>query len=74
VTFSLGDPATAKTSTLELVERYNEEVVRHFWQEHLSINLAYTGKTARELSLATGRPAYTIHSFENANPASKFEL
>ncbi|BCO11234.1 hypothetical protein GEOBRER4_n1003 [Citrifermentans bremense] len=74
MTFSLGDPGTAKTSTLELVERYNEEVLRHFCQEHLSINLAYTGKAARELSLATGRPACTIHSFENANPASKFDL
>lgn len=40
----------------------------------LSINLSYSGKVARELSLASGRPACTIRSFEKANPASKFAL
>jgi len=71
---SMGDPGTAKTSTLKVIERFNEEVLVAQGREHISINLAYTGKAARELSLATGRPACTISSFENANPASKFAL
>ena len=73
-TLSMGDPGTAKTSTLKVIERFNEEVLTPQGREHISINLAYTGKAARELSLATGRPACTISSFENANPASKFAL
>ena len=73
-TLSMGDPGTAKTSTLKVIERFNEEVLVPQGREHISINLAYTGKAARELSLATGRPACTISSFENANPASKFAL
>ncbi|WP_214608074.1 MobF family relaxase [Geoanaerobacter pelophilus] len=71
---SMGDPGTAKTSTLKVIERFNEEVLVPEGQEHLSVNLAYTGKAARELSLATGRPACTLSSFEKANPASKFAL
>ncbi|MBJ6750489.1 MobF family relaxase [Geomonas anaerohicana] len=74
ITYTLGDPGAAKTTTLQLVERFNDQVLRPYGEEHLSINLAYTGKAARELALATGRPACTIHSFENANPASKFDL
>ncbi|WP_136525386.1 MobF family relaxase [Geomonas ferrireducens] len=74
ITFSLGDPGTAKTSTLKLVERFNDQVLRPYGEVHFSINLAYTGKAARELSLATGKSACTISSFENANPASKFAL
>lgn len=74
VALTIGDPGTAKTSTLEIVERFNEEVLRPEGREHLSVNLSYTGKAARELSLATGRPSLTIDSFENGNPASKFAL
>ena len=73
-TLSMGDPGTAKTSTLKVIERFNEEVLVPQGREHISINLAYTGKAARELSLATGRPACTLSSFENGNPASKFAL
>ncbi len=66
------DPGTAKTSTLEIVECFNEEVLRPEGREHLSVNRSYTGKAARELSVATGKPALTLDSFENVNPASKF--
>ncbi len=74
VALTIGDPGTAKTSTLEIIERFNEEVLCPEGREHLSVNLSYTGKAARELSLATGRPALTLDSFENTNPASKFAL
>ncbi|GFO62684.1 relaxase domain-containing protein [Geomonas paludis] len=74
VALTMGDPGTGKTSTLGLIERFNEEELRPEGRTHLSINLSYTGKAARELSLATGRPACTIHSFEKENPASKFAL
>ena len=71
---TVGDPGTAKTRTLGVVERFNEEVLVPRGEGHLSINLGYTGKAARELGLATGRPSSTISSFLSANPASKFEL
>ena len=73
-TLSMGDPGTAKTSTLKVIERFNEEVLVPQGREHISINLAYTGNAARELSLATDKPACTLSSFENGNPASKFAL
>ena len=63
-------PGTAKTSILKIIERFNEEVLRPQGREHFSINLACTGKAARELSLATGREAFTLDSFRNGNPAS----
>jgi conjugative relaxase-like TrwC/TraI family protein len=69
---SLGDPGTAKTSTLGFVERFNSEVLLPSGREHFSVNLAYTGKAARELSAATGRPAFTLASFQKGDPASKF--
>lgn len=69
-----GDPGTAKTWTLKHVERFNEEVLRPRGEGHVSVNLAYTAKAAKELADATGRPACTLHSFEKANPASKFAL
>ena len=50
-----------------MIERFNEGVLVPQGREHISINLAYTGKVDRELSLATER-------FENGNPASKFAL
>ncbi|WP_162604683.1 MobF family relaxase [Geomonas edaphica] len=74
VALTIGDPGTAKTSTLAIVEGFTEEVLRPEGREHLSFNLSHTGKAARELSLATGKPALTLDSFENENPASKFAL
>ena len=74
VALTVGDPGTGKTWTLGLIERFNEEVLRPSGREHVSINLAYTGKAAREMQLATGRPGCTVDSFLAANPASKFDL
>ncbi len=69
-----GDPGTAKTSTLKHAERFNEEVLLPRGAGHVSVNLAYTAKAAKEIADATGRPSCTLHSFEKANPASKFAL
>ena len=74
VALTVGDPGSGKTSTLKVIERFNEEVLLPQGREHISVNLAYTGKAARELTLATGRPACTLASFQNGNPASKFAL
>jgi len=74
VALTLGDPGTAKTTTLGLIERFNEEVLRPGGREHFAVNLAYTGKAAREMALATGRPAFTVDSFLNGYAASKFDL
>jgi len=71
---TLGDPGTAKTSTLKIIERFNKEVLLPEGREHFSINTAYTGKAAREMSLATGRPAFTVDSLLHAWTASKFDL
>ena len=71
-TLTRGDPGTAKTSTLGLIERFNEEVLRPDGRDPCTVNLAYTGKAAREMNLATGRPGFTVDSFLNA--ASKFDL
>ena len=64
----------AKTSTLGFVERFNSKVLLPSGREHISVNPAYTGKAARELSAATGRPAFTLVSFQKGYPASKFAL
>jgi len=74
VALTVGDPGTAKTRTLGVVERFNEEVLVPRGEGHITINLGYTGKAARELGLATGRPSSTVSGFLAANPASKFEL
>ena len=71
-TLTVGDPGTAKTSTLGFIERFNEEVLKPDGREPCTINLAYTGKAAREMKRATGRPGFTVDSFLNA--ASKFDL
>ena len=71
---TLGDPGTAKTYTLKLIERFNEEVLRPDGREHFTIDVACTAKAAREMSRATGRPAFTAHSFLRAWDASKFDL
>lgn len=74
VALTVGDPGTAKTSTLGFIERFNEEVLRPQGRERFSINIACTGKATRELSLATGRPGFTVEGFQNAYAASKFDL
>jgi conjugative relaxase-like TrwC/TraI family protein len=74
LTVTLGDPGTAKTYTLKLIERFNDEVLRPDGREHFSIDVACTAKAAREMSRATGRPAFTAHSFLRAWQASKFDL
>ena len=71
---TLGDPGTAKTYTLKIIERFNEEVLLPEGRGHFSINAACTGKAARELGLATGRPAFTVDSLLHGWEASKFEL
>jgi conjugative relaxase-like TrwC/TraI family protein len=67
-----GDPGVAKTRTLGYIERFYEEVLGPEGRAPCTINLAYTGKAAREMSLATGQPGFTVDSFLNA--ASKFDL
>ena len=41
---TLGDPGTAKTYTLKIIERFNEEVLLPEVRGHFSINAACTGK------------------------------
>ncbi|GFO67219.1 conjugative relaxase [Geomonas limicola] len=69
---TVGDPGTAKTGTLGYIERFYEEVLKPAGRAPCTINLAYTGKAAREMSAATGRPGFTLDSFLGA--ASKFDL
>ena len=71
---TLGDPGTAKTYTLKIIERFNEEVLLPEGRGHFSINAACTGKAAREMGLATGRPAFTVDSLLHGWEASKFDL
>jgi len=71
-TLTVGDPGTAKTRTLGFIERFYREVLGPTGREPCTIDLAYTGKAARELSLATGHRSFTLDSFLNA--ASKFDL
>lgn len=59
LTVTVGDPGTAKTFTLNFIERFNEEVLRPTGREHLSLDVACTAKAAREMSHASGRPAFT---------------
>jgi conjugative relaxase-like TrwC/TraI family protein len=73
VALTVGDPGTAKTSTLGLIERFNEEVLKPLGRERHAIDIACTRKAARELSLATGKPSFTLEAFQNAYAASKFE-
>jgi len=72
VLLTVGDPGVAKTRTLGIIERFNDEALRPGRRAPCTINLAYTGKAAREMSLATGGPGFTVDSFINA--ASKFSL
>jgi len=61
-----GDPGTGKTFTAEIIERFNCEILQPSGRNHYTINLAYTGKAALELSKANGKPAYTVDSFLNS--------
>ena len=58
-----GDPGTGKTFAAEIVERFNREVLEPTGRNHCTLNLAYTGNAALEMSRANGKPAYTIDSF-----------
>ena len=69
---TVGDPGTAKTGTLAFIERFNREVLEPTGRKSCTIDLAYTGKAARQMSLATGRQSFTVDGFLNA--ASKFDL
>ena len=73
-TLSVGDPGTAKTTTLGFIERFNEEVLEPEGRRPYTVNLACTGKAAREMSIATGLPAFTLEGFLNQYAASKFDL
>ncbi len=61
-----GDPGTGKTFASEIVERFNREVLQPSGRDHQTINVAFTGKAAAEMSAASGKAAYTIDSFINA--------
>ena len=74
VTLTVGDPGTAKTFTLGTIERFYDEVLKPQGRDPFSLDLASTGKAAREMSHATGRPAFTVAAFTNAYAASKFDL
>ena len=62
---SQGDPGTGKTFSAQIVERFNREVLEPTGRSHCTLNLAYTGKAALEMSRANGRPAYTVDGFLN---------
>lgn len=74
VSVAQGDPGTGKTFASKIVERYNSEVLQPSGREHCTINIAYTGKAALEMSEASGKPAYTIDSFLNAYAAGKVRV
>jgi conjugative relaxase-like TrwC/TraI family protein len=60
-----GDPGTGKTFSAQIVESFNREVLEPTGRSHCTLNLAYTGKAALEMSKANGRPAYTVDGFLN---------
>ena len=66
-----GDPGTGKTFASWIVERFNAEVLQPDGREHFTVNVAFTGKAAQEMSLASGRPAFTVDSFLNAYASGK---
>jgi conjugative relaxase-like TrwC/TraI family protein len=68
-----GDPGTGKTFSAQIVERFNREVLEPTGRSHCTLNLAYTGKAALEMSRANGQPAYTIDSFLNGFHHGKIE-
>jgi Fe2+ transport system protein B len=74
IAFTVGSPGAAKTSALGTIERFCEEVLKPQGWDPFFIDLASTGKAAREMGLATGSSAYTVSSFTSAYAASKFDL
>jgi len=71
VAVTQGDPGTGKTFASKIVERFNTEILKPQGKEHFTVNVAFTGKAAREMSAASGRPSFTIDSFLNAYLAGK---
>ena len=71
VAVTQGDPGTGKTFASKIVERFNAEILKPQGKEHFTVNVAFTGKAAREMSAASGRPSFTIDSFLNAYTAGK---
>ncbi|WP_281184748.1 MobF family relaxase [Trichlorobacter lovleyi] len=69
-----GDPGTGKTFGSSLVERFNNEVLKPSGREHYTLNVAFTGKAASEMSDASGKPAWTIDSFLNAYSNGKIQV
>jgi conjugative relaxase-like TrwC/TraI family protein len=69
-----GDPGTGKTTASKVVEAFNKEVLQPSGREHYTLNVAFTGKAALEMSEASGKPAYTIDSFLNAYHAGKIKI
>lgn len=71
VAVTQGDPGTGKTFSSKIVERFNSEVLKPQGKEHFTVNVAFTGKAAREMSAVSGRPSFTIDSFLNAYVAGR---
>lgn len=69
-----GDPGTGKTFASSIVERFNNEVLKPSGREHYTLNVAFTGKAASEMSDASGKPAWTIASFLNAYNSGKIQV
>lgn len=69
-----GDPGTGKTFASSIVERFNGEVLKPSGREHYTLNVAFTGKAASEMSDASGKPAWTIASFLNAYNSGKIQV
>lgn len=67
VAVTQGDPGTGKTFASKIVERFNAEVLQPQGKDHYTVNVAFTGKAAKEMSAASGRPSFTIDSFLNAH-------
>jgi len=74
VAVTQGDPGTGKTFASGLVERFNKEVLNTSGRDHYTINVAFTGKAAAEMSAASGKQAYTIDSFLNAYHKGKLDI
>lgn len=69
-----GDPGTGKTFASEIVERFNKEILQPSGREHYTLNAAFTGKAASEMSEASGKTAYTIDSFINAYNSGNIKI
>lgn len=69
-----GDPGTGKTTASKVVEAFNTEVLQPSGREHYTLNVAFTGKAALEMSEASGKAAYTIDSFLNAYHSGKINI